>query len=83
MTPPEFMDPEEKHMIERLSNPTPRTLRTQSRGYSSGYHSPCSTLGSLKSHQQYTRRPPEDLVRITAREIICLAMEDAVLVLGR
>ena len=56
------MDPEEKHMIERLSNPTPRTLRCQSRGYSSGYNSPCSTLGSLKSQQQYTRRPPDEMV---------------------
>ncbi|XP_043241733.1 nephrin-like isoform X1 [Amphibalanus amphitrite] len=61
IVPTEFMDPEEKHMIERLSNPTPRTLRSQSRGYSSGYHSPCSTLGSLKSQPQYTRRPPDDM----------------------
>ena len=60
------MDPEEKHMIERLSNPTPRTVRCQSRGYSSGYHSPCSTLGSLKS-QQCVRRPPEQTVSAAGR----------------
>jgi len=47
-------------MLERLSNPTPRTLRSESRGYT-GYPSPCSTMGSLKQGLQYTRQPPDDM----------------------
>ena len=57
------MDPEEKHTLERLSNPTPRTLRSESRGYT-GYPSPCSTMGSLKQGLQNTRQPPDDMVRV-------------------
>ncbi|XP_037072920.1 nephrin-like isoform X2 [Pollicipes pollicipes] len=79
IVPTEFMDPEEKHMIERLSNPTPRTLRSQSRGYSSGYHSPSSTLGSMKNGQAYSRRPPDDMARCEAQytSVPCLTQKAA------